>query len=169
MNNIEKALQTWYPDDNQKHLELLHPALALAGETGELLDLLKKHLFKPGVNWDDAGKYDIPMIEDELGDWTYYDRIIEYIQNEQSFKKIDLPENMAEVITELVTLNYIVALFVYRLIVKNHFDENSRISMQYLFSQILQYTGKGYQDIVNKNFIKLNPKDGSKHGWKGAE
>lgn len=169
MNNIEKALNTWYPDDNTKHFELLHPALALAGESGELLDLLKKHLFKPGVNWNDIGKHNISMIEDELGDWTYYDRIIEYIQNEQAFKKVELPDDMADTIIHLVTLNYVVSLFVYRLIVKNYFDDNSRISMQYIFGYILQNLDKDYQDIVDKNFIKLNPEDGSKHGWKGAK
>ena len=162
MNNTEKALNTWYPVDNPKHFDLLHPALALAGETGELLDLLKKHLFKPGVSWNDK-------LDAELGDWSYYDRVIDYIINNTSFTSVRLPEEYAYEIVTLVTLNYVVAHFVYRLIVKNDFNQNSRLSMQQMFGEFLSMTDKDYQDIVDKNFVKLNPDDGSKHGWANAK
>jgi NTP pyrophosphatase (non-canonical NTP hydrolase) len=51
---IEQALKTWYPEDHPLHFEPLHPALGLAGEAGELLDLYKKERFKDGVSWWDC-------------------------------------------------------------------------------------------------------------------
>lgn len=50
----ELALLTWYAADDPRHKELIHPAIALAGECGELLDLLKKEMFKPDVSWSDC-------------------------------------------------------------------------------------------------------------------
>lgn len=53
-NAIAKALKTWYPKDHSLHNDLLHPAIGLAGEAGELLDLYKKERFKEGVSWWDC-------------------------------------------------------------------------------------------------------------------
>ena len=54
MTPIEKCLKTWYEPDHSLHLDPLHPALGLAGEAGELLDLYKKERFKDGVSWWDC-------------------------------------------------------------------------------------------------------------------
>ena len=93
MNSIEKALKTWYPKDHPLHLDLLHPAIGLAGEAGELLDLYKKEAYKDGVSWWDCAycnssqpnHYEnrclaifeptqyTPKTLDELGDlWFYF-------------------------------------------------------------------------------------------------
>jgi NTP pyrophosphatase (non-canonical NTP hydrolase) len=61
-----RALETWYEADHPLHSEKLHPAIGLAGEVGELLNLMKKHLFKPGYQADDLN------FLDELGDCLYY-------------------------------------------------------------------------------------------------
>lgn len=68
----ERALKTWYPEGHDLHRHPLHPTIALAGEAGELLNLLKKHRFKPGftATWDD--------VVDELGDCLYYLAILAY-------------------------------------------------------------------------------------------
>lgn len=48
-DNIQlRALETWYDDDHHLHDNLQPSVMGLAGEAGEMLDLLKKHLFKPG-------------------------------------------------------------------------------------------------------------------------
>lgn len=48
---IEKALLTWYPKDHPLHFVLRHPAIKLAGEAGEILDLYGKDQYKPGFDW----------------------------------------------------------------------------------------------------------------------
>lgn len=48
---IEKALLTWYPKDHELHMDTRHPAIKLAGEAGEILDLYGKDQYKPGFDW----------------------------------------------------------------------------------------------------------------------
>jgi len=69
---IELALKTWYPEDYPLHYEQLHPAMGLFGETGEWINKHKKGLFKPGVDLDRETELD------ELGDISYYYRILVY-------------------------------------------------------------------------------------------
>lgn len=67
------ALQTWHDDMVPHGVQISHAALGLAGETGELVDLIKKHLYKPGRT---ASPNDIA---DELGDVLYYAVIVAHL------------------------------------------------------------------------------------------
>lgn len=101
---IGQALKTWYDKDHSLHFDPLHPAIGLAGEAGELLDLLKKEMFKDGVSWWDCVHCNekhkdawtlrsdkiitevicenyTPKILDELGDLWFYIRILAYQRN----------------------------------------------------------------------------------------
>lgn len=68
----ERALETWYEPEHPLHSEKLHPTIGLAGEVGELLNLMKKHHYKPGYQADDLD------FLDELGDYLYYFAILAY-------------------------------------------------------------------------------------------
>lgn len=100
-----KALETWYKPNSPLHLDPRHPCIKLAGEAGELLDLYGKHEYKPGFNWwdckcghpkDSHWGFDVllctcgcsgytPLVLDELGDYSYYLRILCY-QQKYSFE-----------------------------------------------------------------------------------
>ena len=69
----KRALKTWYQPTHPLYGDLLHPILALAGEAGELANLLKKDRFKPNFIADRA------QYIDELGDCLYYVAIIAHI------------------------------------------------------------------------------------------
>lgn len=68
-----QALRTWHDDNVPVREQRLHAALGLAGETGELIDLLKKNFYKPGyeVNGD--------KVKDELSDVLYYLAVIAHL------------------------------------------------------------------------------------------
>jgi len=68
----QRALKTWYPEGYPLHYDPLHPILALAGEAGELANLHKKALYKPGFEVNDSDYID------ELGDCLYYIAILAY-------------------------------------------------------------------------------------------
>ena len=68
----KRALKTWYPEGHELHDHILLPVLALTGEAGELANLFKKDMFKPGF---EASNDD--YIE-ELGDCLYYVAILAY-------------------------------------------------------------------------------------------
>lgn len=61
-----RALATWHSDQLPSHLQRLHAAMGLAGESGELLELIKKEWFKPGY------KFNYDNYVNELGDCLYY-------------------------------------------------------------------------------------------------
>jgi NTP pyrophosphatase (non-canonical NTP hydrolase) len=65
-----RALETWYEPGHELHFSLLPSVMGLAGETGELIDLVKKIHFKPGYNLGGEG------LLDELGDVLFYLSII---------------------------------------------------------------------------------------------
>lgn len=72
-NWTASALRTWHGDDVNRSLQMIHAALGLAGETGELVDMLKKHLYKPGNFTSRAA------VADELGDVFYYVLILAHL------------------------------------------------------------------------------------------
>jgi len=70
-----RALQHWYTPDNPLHLDLMPSILGLVGEAGELADLHKKRIFKPGYHLIIGdGDY-----IDELGDVLFYVAILAII------------------------------------------------------------------------------------------
>ena len=68
----QRCLETWYDESHELHDDLLHPIIGLGGEAGELLNLIKKDLFKSGcsISFDEY--------LDELGDVLYYVSIVAY-------------------------------------------------------------------------------------------
>jgi NTP pyrophosphatase (non-canonical NTP hydrolase) len=68
----ERALRTWYPPEHELHLDPIHPVMAMAGEAGEIANQLKKHLYKPDVEYTRAD------FVEELGDLLFYVAIRAY-------------------------------------------------------------------------------------------
>ena len=68
-----QALRTWHDDSVPVREQRLHAALGLAGETGELIDLLKKHFYKPDYEADGD------KVKDELSDVLYYLAVIAHL------------------------------------------------------------------------------------------
>lgn len=67
-----RALQTWYDENHELHYDMRPAAMGLVGETGEVIELVKKHYYKPG--WC----LDVDDLIDELGDVYYYLVILAY-------------------------------------------------------------------------------------------
>lgn len=66
----ERALETWYEEDNKLYFDFVPSTLGLIGEAGEFADLIKKRQFKPGAEVD---TWDLIY---ELGDVLYYVAIL---------------------------------------------------------------------------------------------
>lgn len=77
------ALMTWHKHNVPRSFQISHAALGLAGETGELVDLIKKHLYKPGRTASAA------QISDELGDVMYYVIILAWLWDIDLDRMID--------------------------------------------------------------------------------
>ncbi len=68
-----QALKTWFHDGASLREQRIHALLGLAGETGELVDMLKKHFYKPGY---EATR---DMVKDELSDVLYYVAVVSHL------------------------------------------------------------------------------------------
>lgn len=172
---INKALSTWYPKDNPLHLDPLHPAIKLAGEAGELLDLYGKHKFKPGFDWMDCKHYVtdnrdgyVPLVLDELGDWWYYWRILCYQDSGIAWDTIDYHKPQKQ--KELKCLRMLSELSLYIL---NDFDDVGFINTDELgnafrwFVDLLYTLDVTLDEITELNYLKLNS-ESTNHGWKDA-
>ena len=62
----ERALNTWYAKPHPLYGDWRPAAMGLSGESGELLDLIKKHYYKPEFCAN------LSAIKDELGDVLFY-------------------------------------------------------------------------------------------------
>lgn len=69
----EQCLRTWADEGQTHQQQVMHAALGLGGEAGELLDLLKKHFFKPGRTAT------AEAVMDELSDVMYYVAILSHL------------------------------------------------------------------------------------------
>lgn len=190
---IELALKTWYDKDNPLHLDPLHPAIKLAGEAGELLDLYGKDQYKPGFSWWDCehcgygdashtlercpyisqsdenilrGTY-TPLVLDELGDLWYYVRILAY--------QLDVdPGTLAIGVNKgcsiLQSLSW---LSVYSSQGLNSFLLGGQFSRAVVgdayrhLLNILKHLDTDLDHLTELNYQKLNS-DPTNHGWKGA-
>lgn len=174
-NAINKALKTWYPKDHPLHFNPLHPALGLAGECGELLDLYKKERFKNGVSWWDCvhcGKLGdsplsdcidyTPKILDELGDLWYYLRILVY--------QLDLPiatpllqADKPDTIIILTFLNSNAAEVLEQLLPSDKIDIPLLSNVNYWFFMLLRELNFTLDQVTESNWQKLSAK--GNNGW----
>ena len=69
----QRALRTWHSGVFDHHLQRDHATLGLVGEAGELADLHKKDVFKPGHASTKEQRID------ELGDVLYYVAILAHL------------------------------------------------------------------------------------------
>lgn len=184
----QKALKTWYAEDHPLHLDPRHPLIKLAGEAGELLDLFGKHEYKPEFSWwkckhcyynpddDRVIKYEIthtgfhdynPLILDELGDFSYYLRILMW-QSRMSFcatvadgfYPYELP--IEKHLSELAYL----ASSQYRCWLQSGKVSKGRYHrMIYNFMNILFKVDISLEKLIDLNYRKLNSEP-TAHGWK---
>lgn len=181
MNNaIEKSLKTWYAKDHPLHLDPMHPAIKLAGEAGEILDLYGKNEYKPGFDWWKCvcgySKFDhiwnlstcenyTPLILDELGDYWYYLRILSYIYSIEFQERIS--ENKSSMAILLADMNSISASLYKDAAHGNKFRAH-RLNWCYVYlTGILRLLNTTIDELTELNYIKLNS-DPTNHGWKGA-
>jgi hypothetical protein len=180
-DTIELALKTWYPKDHPLHSEMRHPAMKLAGEAGELLDLYGKHEYKPGFDWwyckkcgnnrhtqiDDCLTY-APLVLDELGDFTYYFRIICYIAGIEMIPRKEPTFNSEWDIDNLLAVmagNSCIILVEY-LDYGNLVNEASFHIIWGCLTALFEKLNTTWEEVIELNYIKLN--DSDYHGWKGA-
>ena len=190
------ALKTW----NDKGDSIRHAVLGLTGEAGELIELFKKHEYKPGFSWwsckvcgksiDNRAKslnsesiiYSAkyfhttngclnytPLILDELGDYSYYLRILAY-QKEVSFEELckiewEYDGDMLWLLGQLASdSTYLLTEWI----------EHKGISKDILyfctrnFLAILSKLDTTLDVVLDLNYKKLNSEP-SNHGWRSAK
>lgn len=82
----QQALRTWHGSDVTLREQRLHALLGLAGEAGELVDVLKKHFYKPGYEATQD------KVKDELADVLYY---VAILSNLWGFSFADMAAHLA--------------------------------------------------------------------------
>lgn len=184
---IEKALKTWYPIDHPLRLDPRHPAIKLAGEAGEILDLYGKHEYKPSFDWWTCKKcgytrdgyhlesgeclaislqqdFYTPLILDELGDLWYYLRILAYQTNTDLTDKYPSGDKMDK---SLAWLNLAASQFHWDFVVENRVNSGRLQVVYHELLNILSLLNTTIDELTELNYIKLNS-DPTNHGWKGA-
>ncbi len=175
LSSTELALLTWYQPDNPKYRDPLHPTLKLAGETGELLDLYAKHLFKPDFDWKtckackgrDPSHYNhnpVSFAEDELGDIWYYLRILAWIEGTslKSIKSIRVTNELENII--FINMNAA------RIAYATTKDEDNFFRLDSVYTyllRILDILNCTLEDLTELNYHKRNS-ESTNHGWKEA-
>lgn len=187
MSPIKLALQTWYAPDSESYRDAMHPALKLAGETGELLDLYAKHLFKPNFNaftckncaevkeehnndgtcydWYQNSDYSLRFVSrffDELGDVWYYLRILAFIK-EIELTRLNWNLN-DDLLYNLGKLNFCAATIASGMVEHKSFDGGWLEFCYRYFVAICFNLGITEEEVTQLNYEKLNIKGA--HGWK---
>jgi hypothetical protein len=172
---IDKALLTWYAKDHPLHLELEHPAIKLAGEAGEILDLYGKHKYKPGFDWmtckrcngwGDCKKECVPKILDELGDLWYYLRILSYITEYNCEERV-IEEISFDTLKILSMMSLVANTFQADIIFHNQFDARIICVVYTCLVDILHLLDYDLARLTELNYRKLNSEE-TNHGWQGA-
>ncbi len=190
---IEMALATWYAKSSPLHFDSRHPCIKLAGECGELLDLYAKNEYKPNFSWWNCKECNkpldthvenhcvntiislstyTPLVLDELGDISYYLRILTYIR-QLSFETLCRefsPKfwDFAGLDRLLALLNQESADILTHFMVTGKLDEHS-ITISHatnLFLAILHKLDCPLEKLLDLNYKKLNTEN--QHGWANA-
>lgn len=191
------ALRTWYSKDNPLHFEPRHAVIKLAGEAGEILDLYGKHEYKPNFSWwnckhcgyDKASHGDAlycpiasfepifytPLILDELGDYSYYLRILAY-QKELTFEESynlyqDVNHKLFysndDLLELLSDLNMASGEVLSRYLQANNVWSGRLADCVLYFMATLDNLDITLQQVLDLNYKKLNS-DPTNHGWRNA-
>lgn len=188
------CLKTWYPIDNPLHLDPRHAVIKLAGEAGEILDLYGKHEYKPNFDWMNCkhcgkGKHEsfchhyapmlfyTPLILDELGDYSYYLRILAY-QKGVSFEELCegyrndwIDEAKEEKDFTLALLNELLRdsqLMLEKYLFDNLISIVDLRDCAYDLLAILSKLDTTLNQVLELNYKKLNSEP-TNHGWKNAK
>ena len=187
------ALATWYPTDSPLHLDPRHPAIKLAGEAGEILDCFGKHEYKPNFDWMQCKNCSkihpstppgwanmcpeyTPLIMDELGDYSYYLRILAY-QKGISFEELCKPysevnnklwysnDDLLELLSDLYsTSGKVLSSY----LETNNIWTGKLTDCALYFLAILDNLDIKLQNVLDLNYKKLNSEP-SNHGWRSAK
>ncbi len=200
-NSQLKALQTWYDKSNPLHLDPRHPCIKLAGECGELLDLYAKDEYKPNFSWwnckrcnhvhihEYCGKvmgyshiteeevqcqclWYTPLVLDELGDISYYLRILAY-QKGITFEALCsefekylgyyVKDDMLKLLTCLMdSSSTVLNDFVYDKVI----DSGHLHYCAYFLLAILHKLDCPLEKLLELNYKKLNTEE--QNGWRNA-
>jgi len=187
-----KALTTWYAKDDPLHLDSRHPCIKLAGECGELLDLYAKDEYKPNFSWwnckhcgyGDASHsgiyrecyefkgYYTPKVLDELGDISYYLRILAY-QKGMTFEELcEGFKQYQHYYIENDLLNLLSSLLGDSHQILSDYLDDGIIEIGHLkycaynFLAILHKLDCPLERLLELNYRKLNTE--SQHGWANA-
>lgn len=181
-----KCMSTWYDKDDPLYLDPRHPLIALAGEAGELLDLYKKHEYKPGFSWwncKNCGKVHqnpvegylnicpdyTPLVLDELGDYWYYLRILTW-QSHISLGPLVIGYTAADFSHSLE--QYLCDLSLNSAKQFNYWLWSGKVSkgryqrIIFVFMAILTYLNCDVDYLTDLNCAKLN--NATAHGWRDA-
>jgi NTP pyrophosphatase (non-canonical NTP hydrolase) len=191
------ALQSWYKPEHPLYKDARHPLIKLAGEAGELLDLYGKEEYKSNFSWwrckvcgfmpaekkqseTDyfaytcmSGNVHTPLILDELGDYSYYLRILCW-QNEVSFEAIckeNIPEiwNVGSSIFSWLTWltrESVNMLFIYMTTSLLPREDNLAFLTK-IYLAVLSKLDIQLEQVLELNYKKLNSEP-TKHGWQDA-
>ncbi len=199
-NSQLKSLKTWYPVGHELHFDSRHPCIKLAGEVGELLDLYAKDEYKPNFSWwnckhcnhehtgicktwhnlgpdsDDfyvceCNDY-IPLVLDELGDISYYLRILAYHKRVtfeafcsefEKYLNYYVKDDLLKLLTGLMNnSDTVLSDFVFDDIIElGHLKY-----CVYFFLAILHKLDCSLEKLLELNYKKLNTEN--QHGWRHA-
>ena len=187
------CLKTWYDKSNPLHFDSRHPCIKLAGECGELLDLFAKNEYKPNFSWWDCKHCELdkqshnillsmyeqlnsgcdnytPLVLDELGDISYYLRILAY-QRKVTFEALCSEfEKYLNYYVKDDLLELLTCLMDYSSTVLNDFVYDGIIELghlqycAYFFLAILHKLDCPLSHLLELNYKKLNTED--QHGWR---
>lgn len=189
----QKALASWYKENNPLRLNPRHPLIALAGEAGELLDCLKKEEYKPNWSWwncvcghsekehmnkdnDNSCVWFMhcpcqfyhPRIISELGDFSFYLRVITF-QQEISFEMLcDGYTPFTTCLEELLNDLAYRSVKLHKLWLKTQKVNLSELQiLTFIFLTILERLEVSLEEVLNLNYKKLNSEE-TQHGWSAA-
>lgn len=172
------CLLTWYPEDHPLHYELRHPLMALVGELGEYLNLLKKAEYKPGY------KLNSDEVEKELGDCWFYIRMIAYlgmvtIEDCMDANRMYFPDGTIELMewdfknddSPLFNLVWATADMLLKYNEHGWLNIERVTSVVYIFWHVTKEAGYTLDQLTRSNYLKLvDPETGKGiHGWKAAK
>lgn len=182
-----KALASWYKEENPLRLEPRHPLIALAGEAGELLDCFKKEEYKPNWSWWNCNKCKhtreehlatedkkcdcsnyVPAVLSELGDWSYYLRIVTF-QQEVSFEMLcDGYTPFTACLEELLNDLAYRSVKLHKMWLKTQKVNPYELQiLTFIFLTILERLEVSLEEVLALNYKKLNSEE-TQHGWSAA-